>query len=220
EVKEDEWEEEAQVREAILRSMEDLEDYVRFARTTLMMEDPTVNLPSGMGFNKMDRTNVSEPSIELSQLDYRLILALSRDSRRELTNIARELDISAATVKRRLRRLTDAEVIEFSTHFDPGKENGFSTMTFLKLRPGIERSKFFSQLKDRLGPRILFMATSGNLADSVAVFIWSSSMKASRDMDNEFRNSPFVDDFNTYPIQYKYHFHSWREKVLKRNANK
>jgi len=205
---------------AILRSMEDLEPYVQFVRKTLMMENPTVNLPSGMGFNKVDRTNVSEPSIELSPLDYRLIFSLSKDSRKDLTSLAQDLNVSAATVKRRMQKLIDAEVIEFSTHFNPGEENGFSTMTFMKLKPGVEKSKFFSELKDRFGPRILFMAASGNLADSVAIFIWSASMKDSREMEETFRKSPYVDHFNNYPIQYKYHFSSWREKLLEQKATK
>jgi DNA-binding Lrp family transcriptional regulator len=203
---------------ALLRSLSDLEEYVEFVKKTLSMEKPAVGLPAAMGYTALERTAVPEVPFELSPLDYRIIRSLHRNSRKEIVEIAQELGVSAATVKRRLARLVDAKAVEFSTEFNPGDQNGFSTMTFLRLRSGIDKGPFFSQLKEKYGPRIIFMSTSSNDPDAVSVFMWSESMKDSRDMESSFKTDPSIESCNHYIIQYKYQFPTWRAKLLEQKA--
>jgi DNA-binding Lrp family transcriptional regulator len=202
----------------LLRSIADLEHYVEFAKKTLSMEAPVVALPAAMGYTILERTVTTEPPFELAPLDYRIILSLHGNSRKEIAEIAQELGISAATVKRRLTRLIDEKAVEFSTEFHPGDENGFSTMTFLQLRSGIDKGPFFSELKQKYGPRIIFMSTSSNDPNAVSVFMWSASMKDSRDMEASFKTNPIVQSCNHYMIQYKHQFPTWRKKMLEEKA--
>lgn len=203
---------------AVLRSLSDLERYVEFVKNTISMEKPSVGIPAAMGFAALERTAAPETPFELSPLDYRIIYSLHDNSRKEIVDIAGELGISAATVKRRLSRIADAKAVEFSTEFHPGDQNGFTTMTFLQLRPGADKGLFLSEVKTKYGPRIIFMSTYSNIADAVAVFMWSGSMKDAREMETSFKTDPSVESCNNYPIQYKYQFSSWREKLLEQKA--
>jgi DNA-binding Lrp family transcriptional regulator len=203
---------------ALLRSISDLEEYVAFVKKTLLMDKPAVGLPSAMGYATLERTAAPEVPFELSPLDYRMILSLHRNSRKEIVEIAQELGVSAATVKRRLARLVDARAVEFSTEFHPGDQNGFSTMTILRLRSGTDKGPFFARLKERYGPRMIFMSTFSNDPDTVSLFMWSASMKDSRDMEASFRTDPSVESCNHYIIQYKHQFPTWRARLLEQKA--
>jgi DNA-binding Lrp family transcriptional regulator len=202
----------------LLRSIADMEQYVEFVKKTLSMEKPVVALPAAMGYSALERTAAPEMPFELSSLDFRIIHSLHGNSRKEIVEIAQELGISAATVKRRLARLTDAKVVEFSTEFNPGNQSGFSTMTFLRLRSGTDKGPFFSRLKEMYGPRIIFLSTSSNDPEAVSVFMWSASMKDSRDMEASFKTDPSIESCNHYIIQYKYQFPTWRQRLLEQKA--
>jgi DNA-binding Lrp family transcriptional regulator len=203
---------------ALLRSISELEQYVEFVKKTVSMENPVVGIPAAMGYAELERTNASEAPFELSQLDYRIILSLHRNSRKEIAEVAGELGVSAATVKRRLTRLMDAKVIEFSTEFHPGDQNGFTTMTFLQLKPGANKGAFISELKKKFDPRIIFMSTFSNVAEAVGLFIWSAAMKDSRDMEASFKTDPSIESCDHYLIQYKHQFPTWRAKLLEQKA--
>jgi DNA-binding Lrp family transcriptional regulator len=204
---------------ALLRALSDLEPYVEFVKKTLSMETPTVSLPGAMGFSDLQKTSASETPFELSQLDYRIILSLHKNARKEIAAIAQELGISAATVKRRLARLIDARVVDFSTDFNAGDQNGFLSMVLLKLISGVDRGSFLSESIKKFGPRIIFMAASSNLADTMSVIIWSASMKDSRDMETSFKTNHSVESCNNYHIQYQYRFPTWREDMLEQKAD-
>jgi len=91
-------------------------------------------------------------------------------------------------------------------------------MTFLQLRPGVDKGSFFSEVKRRFGHRIIFMSAASNLPDSVSVILWSASMKDSMYAEASFRADPSVGSCNHYLIQYKYQFPTWRERLLEQRA--
>jgi DNA-binding Lrp family transcriptional regulator len=204
--------------QAVLRSLSDLEQYVEFVKNITLMENPVVNLPSAMGFSELEGINAPEKPPELTRLDYRIIWSLHKDSRKGIVEMAKELGISAATVKRRLGRLIDAKVIDFSTLFHAGDQSGFISVVILGLKPGVNKGAFISELKKRFEPRIIYMNISSNIVNAISVFIWSASMKDSRDMEAAFKTDPSVESHNNYLIQYQYWFPTWRETMLEQKA--
>jgi DNA-binding Lrp family transcriptional regulator len=59
------------------------------------------------------------PVVELDDLDHRLIAALIRDSRQSNREIGRQLDVSDATVRAHLRRLTESGLVRLTAVVDP-----------------------------------------------------------------------------------------------------
>jgi DNA-binding Lrp family transcriptional regulator len=204
--------------QAVLRSLSDLEQYVEFVKKTTSMDSPVVNLPSAMGFSELEGIKTSERPIELSHLDYQIILSLHKNSRKETAEIAKELGISVPTVKRRLERLIDAKVIDFSTVFHAGDQSGFISVVILRLKSGVNKGAFISELRKRFEPRIIYMNISSNIPNTMSVFMWSASMRDSRDMESVFETDSSVESFNNYLIQYQYWFPTWRETMLEEKA--
>jgi Lrp/AsnC family transcriptional regulator for asnA, asnC and gidA len=59
------------------------------------------------------------PVVELDEFDHRLIAALIHDSRQSNRELGRQLDVSDATVRAHLRRLTDCGLVRLSAIVDP-----------------------------------------------------------------------------------------------------
>lgn len=202
----------------VLRSIGDLDRYVEFIRTEAQMDAPSVFLPSVMGFANLERQNLPREEFELTQLDYRIILSLHRDSRKEIVDVAKDVGLSAKTVKRRLTRMIGAGAIDFGTEFDLGAQSGVSSLMVVDVRPGTDRGRFLGQVKDRFGPRVIFMGAYGNVPGGLFVFIWSATMKAFRETEAFFRDDPAVASFKGHLIQNKYQFRTWREGLLEEKA--
>lgn len=69
----------------------------------------------------------------LDQLDFDLILELQQDSRQSNAKLAKQLGVSEATVRRRVRRLVQEQFIKITAVPDPFKV-GFDTVAFMGLR--------------------------------------------------------------------------------------
>lgn len=65
-----------------------------------------------------------EPTVDVTALDWRLILALRHDAVRPLEDVAEEVGVTYRTAKRRLDPLFRAGAIERSVMLDPGRMPG------------------------------------------------------------------------------------------------
>ncbi|WP_157680321.1 Lrp/AsnC family transcriptional regulator [Mycobacterium dioxanotrophicus] len=81
--------------------------------------DPSGN-PNGNGFT-------------LDDVDRKILLELQNDGRRAFRDIARQLDISEATVRWRVKRLRDARVLQILGYVDP-RALGYGSMMVLLIK--------------------------------------------------------------------------------------
>ena len=68
----------------------------------------------------------------MDELDHRIMAELVQDSRRNSASLARKLNVSETTIRRRIQRLEKDGVITFSAILNPTKL-GFNTMALLAL---------------------------------------------------------------------------------------
>jgi Lrp/AsnC family transcriptional regulator for asnA, asnC and gidA len=68
----------------------------------------------------------------MDELDLRIMAELTRDSRQNSAELARKLDVSQTTIRRRIQRLEDEGVITFSAILNPAKL-GYDVMAILAL---------------------------------------------------------------------------------------
>jgi DNA-binding Lrp family transcriptional regulator len=156
---------------ANLRDISELEDLVTLVRRRAQVDSPIVGIipswPPGSGHE--DRT--------LSKLDLRIVRSLSSDARKNVSDIAEELNTSAKTVRRRLDRMLSSDLIERSIDWYPDKTNDIISMFHLQLVPSVERFSFLNDLTARYGFSSLFFFMFSNIPDTVLFCTWSSNMK-------------------------------------------
>jgi len=91
------------------------------------------------------------PKMVLDQVDQQIIAALAKDGRVSFREIARQLDISEATVRVRMTRLQDDDLIRVTLVGSPlALGVGVSAMTMMRVKPGHvrETAEVLSQLKN------------------------------------------------------------------------
>ncbi|UYQ76975.1 Lrp/AsnC family transcriptional regulator [Glutamicibacter sp. JL.03c] len=110
-----------------------------------------------MSLNLSKREN---RTVQLDEIDRRLLALLSKNSRRTNNSLAEELGIAASTCLARLNALRDSGVItRFTIEVDPqvlGRE--LEALIFVKIRPGARHlmANFASEMKTKPGVRQLF----------------------------------------------------------------
>jgi len=110
-----------------------------------------------MSLNLSKREN---RTVQLDEIDRRLLALLSKNSRRTNNSLAEELGIAASTCLARLNALRDSGVISrFTIEVDPqvlGRE--LEALIFVKIRPGARHlmANFANEMKTKPGVQQLF----------------------------------------------------------------
>ncbi|KSU65278.1 Lrp/AsnC family transcriptional regulator [Arthrobacter sp. NIO-1057] len=110
-----------------------------------------------MSLNQSKREN---RTVQLDEIDRKLLALLSKNSRRTNNSLAEELGIAASTCLARLNALRDSGVISrFTIEVDPqvlGRE--LEALIFVKIRPGARHlmANFANEMKTKPGVRQLF----------------------------------------------------------------
>ena len=90
---------------AILRNISELQEFSNFASNTAQISDPTI------GILNIPYITTPEP---LTTIDYKILKALNKDARKPMTDIADDVGLSAKTVKKRLDRMIENYLVEFT----------------------------------------------------------------------------------------------------------
>ena len=125
---------------AYLNGLSDLEPYVAFVKKEAQLSDPTVGIIPPMTSHPAPRDTT------LYTLDYQIIYALHTDSRKNLVDIAEVLGVSAKTIRRRLSRMINENLIELSLKIYPDVANDIMTVFHLKTKASVDTKEALSLL--------------------------------------------------------------------------
>ena len=91
---------------AFLRDISELQGYSTYVSNTAQISEPIV------GILNVSYMTTPEP---ITKIDYKILKSLNRDARKPLVDIAEEVGLSAKTVRKRLDRLVENDLIVFTT---------------------------------------------------------------------------------------------------------
>jgi len=161
---------------AYLRDIQELPDYVEFVKEAGRLPDPTV------GLIQAEYSGKGKPLDELLQpLDWEIIHALSRDSRKAVSKVAEEVGYSSKTVRRRLTRLIDEDLIELSTEWFPGASNDIMTTINIEASP-TSPEEVLERLTKGYQPNYFLSWRFSNMPELLVSMFWSPSMNDLREM--------------------------------------
>jgi len=198
---------------AYLRNLSDLESIVSYIKQTAEIPELKVGLDSSPMQSGAEEDMTRE--INLSTTDFLIANALKNNSRKPVVEIAEEVGVSTKTVRRRLDRLIENHLIDFSIYWYPDKCSEVIAMIILTLKPTIDADKteIIKTLRDRYGQTILFTWGFSTLPNTIVVCVWVSSMKELQDI----QTSLISDDFESVSINIGIEgkiFPTWRDKYL------
>ncbi|MHA1461316.1 MAG: winged helix-turn-helix transcriptional regulator [Promethearchaeota archaeon] len=198
---------------AYIRRSSDLEPLISFIKQTAEIPELKVGLdssPMPQGI-EIDMTR----EIKISTTDFLIVNALKDNSRKTVVEIAEEVGVSTKTVRRRLDRLIENHLIDFSIHWYPDKCSEVIAMIILTLKPTIDADKteIIKTLRDRYGQTILFTWGFSTLPNTIVVCVWVSSMKELQDIQTSLISDNFESVSINIGIEGKI-FPTWRNKYL------
>jgi len=198
---------------AYLRNPSELEHLVSFIKLTAEIPELKVGLQSTPIQPEADVDMTRE--VKFSNTDFLIINALKDNSRKTIVEIAEEVGVSTKTVRRRLDRLIENHLIDFSINWYPDKCSEVIIMIFLTLKPSIavDKTKILDKLREQYGQKILFTWTFSTLPNIIIVCIWVSSMKELQNV----QSSLISDDFESVSLNIGIEgkiFPTWRERYL------
>ena len=128
-------------------------------------------------------------------LDKRLVQLLEKDARQSSNDLAKELNASPATVRRRIANLTKNNVIRFVAVVDPEKV-GFPLAAIFSFRVDLEKLDLAIQaLKSR--PEIRWLSTNTGPSNIVAVAQFTSTNELAHFTKNQVSKIEGLKHFET-----------------------
>lgn len=205
---------------ALLRRLEDLDDYLEFLKREAGMSAPKVAFTGPGQFGEEGVRRPMKRRIELIPLDYRIISALSQDSRKPVAELADEVGVSAKTIKRRLDRMVQESVLEFSIEYSPGASPSAFVYFWVQLKPDADRGRFTDTFVTRYDRYILVVYNLTNFPGLLISILWAPTQKDVNDIETELMEDPSVVYSRSNAIQALHFFNTWRERYVQEQAKR
>ena len=205
---------------AHLRVYNELDPLVSFIRNEGGINEIEIGLISTKHTTNAPTTSdqslkVNNVDTRYSDLDYLIIDTLKDNSRKPVTEIADKVGVTPKTVRRRLTKLIENELLDFSIEWYPDKSSIILSIVIMKLDPtdDVDKLKLLDELKGEFGQTILFSWNFSNLPNLMIICIWIQSMKELQDIENSLKAKVFTSVKATVLVKGKM-YPSWRDTYL------
>jgi Lrp/AsnC family transcriptional regulator for asnA, asnC and gidA len=194
---------------AILRDVSELDDLTELIRKTGQIPEPRVGITI---------QNVRPPGEKggapLSKTDYAIIRSLHHDSRKSVTDVAKEIGISARSVNRHLGQMAKFGLIEFKIQWFPCECRDIFAMMHLNLLPGLDKNVVVSDLRKRHGVKVLLPMTFSNIPNYILLLAWSTSSKDLEELQRSIEKEGSVSTVMADILYVGHPFSNWRDELI------
>ncbi len=194
---------------AILREISELDDLTELIRKTGQIPEPRV------GLTIQDFSPHGEKGAPpLSKMDYAIIRSLHHDSRKSVTDVAKETGISARSVNRHLGQMAKFGLIEFRIQWFPCECRDIFAMMHLNLLPGLEKQAVISELRKTHGVRVILPMTFSNIPNYILLLAWSTSSRDLEELQRSIEGGGSVSTVMTDILYVGHPFSTWRDRMI------
>jgi DNA-binding Lrp family transcriptional regulator len=198
---------------ALLHDISELEGVTELVREHGQVPEPNVGIFSARGKGPKERGVVP-----LTELEYRIIASLRRDSRKSVTDVAAELGVSGRTVNRHIGRMARDGLVAFTIRWFPCACRDIIAMFHVELRPGVDKAAARSALVREHGARIVEAMSFSNLPNFLMLVIWSTSSKEVEDLQRAIESEASVASVMTDILYKGAPFDNWRDALIEKHA--
>ena len=196
---------------AYLKSLSDLEPLVRFVKETAEMPEPTVGLTGSPVPAHIKNAKIN-PDVKLCELDYKIIRSLQNDSRKATSVVAEELGVSTKTVRRRLTRMVNNYLIQFSIEWYPDASNDIMSIFHVNLKDDANPNAPNLILQKHY-PNTIFYWSFSNIPGSYVFMVWTPTTKELKDIRESMEQEPAIKSVAPNIIYTGYIFKNWRDQI-------
>jgi DNA-binding Lrp family transcriptional regulator len=194
---------------ALLRDISELEPITEVVREVGQVPEPQVGISGSRGSSLS-----GSDTAPLSDLDIRIIRSLHKDSRKAVTDVAEDVGVSARTVNRRLGRMSEGGLVDFTIKWYPCGCRDIFTMFHLELKQGVDKNEVRSALLRKHGPRIVRPMAFSNLPNFLLFLTWSVSPKEVEELQRAMEREEFIDTVMANILYVGYPYDNWRDSLI------
>ncbi len=196
---------------AYLKSLGDLEPLIRVVKENAEMPEPTVCLTGSPvpAFLKNAKIN---PDNKLCELDYKIIRSLQNDSRKATSLVAEELGVSTKTVRRRLTRMINNYLIQFSIEWYPDAANDIVSIFHVNIKDDANPNAANLILQKHY-PNTIFYWSFTNIPGTYVFMVWTPTTKELKDIRESMEQESAVRSVAPNMIYTGYIFKNWRDEI-------
>jgi DNA-binding Lrp family transcriptional regulator len=198
---------------AYLRGLQDLDAHVRLVNDALRLESPFVGIMTAPQL-----ADAGGMENRMKKLDYQIVSALRRNSRKNAAEVAAELSVSAKTVRRRLAWMEENNLVEFSLDWYPDAANDIITLYQVYVGPGTETWKLAMRILNELAPNTLFPMFFSNAPELFFIFTWTPTVKDLSSLRRRITDHEGVRKVVPNIVFYGVTFETWRDRLIEEGA--
>jgi DNA-binding Lrp family transcriptional regulator len=127
-------------------------------------------------------------------MDVKIITALRNDSRRPVTDVAKELGVAPRTVNRHIDRLMKGNLVHFAIGWHPQMSGDIVAALHLKVRGDGDREKVAAALVKRLAVREIITYSFSDRPESLICLAWSPTLIALNQLVRELEDDRICEE--------------------------
>ncbi len=196
---------------AYIKNLSELEPLVRFVKETAQIPEPTIGLTGLVIPSHMLNIKINLQT-KLYELDYKIIRSLKDDSRKPTSTIAEELSVSTKTVRRRLARMENNFLIQYSIEWYPDAANDIMSIFHVTIKDNANPNTP-AIIFQRYYPNTIFYWSFSNIPSSYVFMIWAPTLKEVKDIRESIEQNPAVQSVTPNVIYTGYIFPIWKDQI-------
>ncbi len=154
----------------LLRDISHLRDYSAYVSKTAQINDPIIGI--------IDIPYMTEPE-PLSTIDYKILKSLNKDARKPVTDIADDAGVSTKTVKKRLDRMIENNLVDFGFNWADNAENNLTTAFSIYLREGTGINSTIQHLYQKYSKNVIACLSYSNIPNFISMYTWTRNTQES-----------------------------------------
>ncbi|TFF97993.1 MAG: AsnC family transcriptional regulator [Promethearchaeota archaeon] len=191
---------------AYLRNISKLHEFTTFITKTADLTDSKTCIK---------KSPYRESPEELKSLDYEVLKGLRLDARRSISDLADEIGVSAKTARRRIKKMMEYDLVEFSINFAPQM---ITSNFHIYLMRDKDYYTEYKRLEIKYADYILYLQQFSNLPNLIMMTSLTETNQESADLHRCLQQEDF--EMLEHHIFYNgYFFETWRDKLYNKMIN-
>jgi DNA-binding Lrp family transcriptional regulator len=189
---------------AILRDISELQEFSTYVSRTAQINEPIV------GIVNVPYMTTPEP---LTTIDYKILKTMNRDARKSVVDIADDTGLSAKTVRKRLNRMIENNLVSFTIQWKLWYSS-FITVFRIILNEGTDMRSTIQHLNQKYSKNVFSCLSYSNIPNMITLETWAPNAQESRKIQEKLQIDGFKDIIPYIAYSGNY-YDTWVDQLLR-----
>lgn len=195
----------------VLHDYAEVGSFVNFVVRTGEIAIPDVRLPSPPQV-------AGTADVSLTGIDYRILASLQENCRKQIVDVAAELGVSPKTVRRRLERMEENELIYYRIKFDHALVGGIFTLLDLYVKSGTDAREVRRLVREKYSKNLMALRTFSTLPNEITIDVWTRTMTDLKALQDSLQGEGVFERIVPILVYHVSYFDTWRDRLIREKA--